>query len=206
VSHTVKQVATAVGFPSRTVRYYDRIGLVSPSARSEAGYRLYDAHDEGKLSFVRHAKALGLSLQEIRELIAAAESGCGQVVPELERLLLDKVDEIDQRIRELQAFRQHLVEYAGGKANGCRCGAPGAFCGCLNDVPLPHPTERGTTMTCNCCSPQEAVNGEPEARPADAGPGPGCGCGSSCSCSAGDGLTAEAREAEDRRGDLQPQA
>lgn len=52
----VKQVAEAVGLPSRTVRYYDRIGLVSPAERSEAGYRLYGAEDEGKLRFVRQAK------------------------------------------------------------------------------------------------------------------------------------------------------
>jgi len=127
-----------VGFSSRTVRYYDRIGLVTPSTRSQAGYRLYDAEDEGKLRFVRQAKALGLSLQEIRELIAAAESGsCGQVVPELDRLLHDKVDEIDQRIVQLQAFRQRLVDYTSAKGStGCGCQTHGAFCDCLSDVPL----------------------------------------------------------------------
>ncbi len=127
-----------MGFSSRTVRYYDRIGLVTPSTRSQAGYRLYDAEDEGKLRFVRQAKALGLSLQEIRELIAAAESGsCGQVVPELDRLLHDKVDEIDQRIVQLQAFRQRLVDYTSAKGStGCGCQTHGAFCDCLSDVPL----------------------------------------------------------------------
>lgn len=205
MQRTVKQVATSVGFPSRTVRYYDRIGLVSPSARSEAGYRLYDAHDEGKLSFVRHAKALGLSLQEIRELIAAAESGsCGQVVPELERLLHDKVDEIDQRIRELQAFRRHLVDYADGNRASCDCQSHGAFCGCLNDVPLPD--DKGTTMTCTCCSTEGSATSEPETGPDGATPGPGCGCGDSCNCASGDPLTAEAPSAEARRSPLQPQA
>ena len=137
MQRTVKQVSESVGFPSRTVRYYDRIGLVSPSARSEAGYRLYGVEDEGKLRFVRQAKALGLSLDEIRNLIAAAESGCcGQVVPELERLLHDKVNEIDERIRQLQEFRAHLVAYTNGKRSGCGCQSNGAFCDCLNDVSL----------------------------------------------------------------------
>jgi len=137
MQQTVKQVADAVGFPSRTVRYYDRIGLVSPSERSQAGYRLYDAQDEGKLRFVRQAKALGFSLDEIRQLIAAAESGCcGEVVPELERLLHDKIAEIDERIVRLQDFRQHLVEYADGRSSGCACQTHGAFCDCLGDVPL----------------------------------------------------------------------
>jgi len=136
MDRTVKQVADAVGLPSRTVRYYDRIGLVSPSERTGAGYRLYDAEDEGRLRFVRQAKGLGFSLQEIRQLIAAAESGCGEVVPELHRLLKEKVAEIDHRIGELRSFRQRLVDYAEGKGGGCGCHSHGAFCGCLNDVPL----------------------------------------------------------------------
>lgn len=134
---TVKQVAKRVGLPSRTVRYYDKIGLVSPNERTRAGYRLYTAEEEGKLRFVRQAKALGFSLAEIRRLIAAADSGCcGEVVPELERLLDEKVTEIDGKMEELAAFRERLVSYRAGKGSGCGCNGHGAFCGCLNDAPL----------------------------------------------------------------------
>jgi DNA-binding transcriptional MerR regulator len=139
MSLTVKQVADRVGLPSRTVRYYDRIGLVSADDRSDAGYRLYGAEDEGRLLFVRRAKRLGFSLDEIRGLLAAAESGAGATVPELERLLDQKVSEIDARIAELSAFRDRLIEYRAGKRlseAGCSCGN-GAFCGCLDDVPEP---------------------------------------------------------------------
>ena len=137
VSRTVKQVAELVGLPSRTVRYYDRIGLVSPGERSEAGYRLYDAEDEGRLRFVRQAKALGFSLEEIRELMTAAERGCcGEVVPALQKLLDDKVSEVDQRIAELRSFRERLVSYRAGQRSGCGCAGEGAFCGCLSDAPL----------------------------------------------------------------------
>ena len=133
---TVKQVAERVGLPSRTVRYYDRIGLVSADERSPAGYRLYSSEEEGKLRFIRQAKALGLSLEEIRRLMAAAERGCcGEVIPELERLLDEKVAEIDARIAELTAFRDRLVAYGAGKRPGCGCRGHGAFCGCLEDVP-----------------------------------------------------------------------
>ncbi len=136
MQNTVKHVAERVGLPSRTVRYYDRIGLVSPG-RSESGYRIYSPEDEGKLRFVRQAKALGLSLAEIRGLMAAAERGCcGEVVPELERLLEGKVAEIDTRIAELRSFRERLVAYRAGKGTGCGCGSSehGAFCGCLSDA------------------------------------------------------------------------
>ena len=133
---TVKEVAERVGLPSRTVRYYDRIGLVSADERSTAGYRLYSPEEEGKLRFIRQAKALGLSLEEIRGLMGAAERGCcGDVLPELERLLDEKVQEIDARIAELSAFRERLVAYSAGKGPRCGCRQGGAFCACLDDVP-----------------------------------------------------------------------
>ena len=135
---TVKQVAERVGIPSRTVRYYDRIGLVRADERSAAGYRLYGPEEEGRLLFIRHAKRLGFSLDEIRGLLAAAEGGCGSTVPQLERLLEQKVEEIDARIAELSAFRERLVHYRAGKRLPERgCCSHGAFCGCLDDVPEP---------------------------------------------------------------------
>lgn len=137
MSTTVKQVAERVGMPSRTVRYYDRIGLVRADERSEAGYRLYSEQDEGRLLFIRRAKRLGFSLDEIRGLLAAAEGGCGTTVPELDRLLERKLDEIDAKIAELVAFRDRLVDYRAGKRLERACCGSGAFCGCLNDVPEP---------------------------------------------------------------------
>jgi MerR family copper efflux transcriptional regulator len=135
VSLKVKQIADRVGLPSRTIRYYDRIGLVSPGERTEAGYRLYEPEDEGRLRFVKQAKALGFSLEDIRRLMAAAERGCcGDVLPELDRLLEEKVEAIDAKIAELRAFRERLTAYRDGKGGGCECSGHGAFCGCLNDA------------------------------------------------------------------------
>jgi DNA-binding transcriptional MerR regulator len=138
VGLTVKQVAERVGMPSRTVRYYDRIGLVRVEDRSATGYRLYGPEDEGRLRFVRRAKRLGFSLDEIRGLMAAAEGGCAATVPELDRLLEQKIEEIDARIGELASFRDRLVDYRAGKrlSERSRC-SHGMFCGCLDDVPEP---------------------------------------------------------------------
>lgn len=138
MGHTVKQIAARVGLPDRTIRYYDRIGLVCAAERTDAGYRVYGAEEEGKLRFIRRAKTLGFSLDEIRELIAAAEGGCGGTVPELERLLDLKIAEVDAKIADFIAFRERLLEYRAGKSSstrGCHCNQ--AFCGCLDDVPEP---------------------------------------------------------------------
>lgn len=74
-----------------------------------------------------------LSLDEIRDLIAVAERGCcGEVVPELGRLLEAKVQAIDEQIASLRAFRARLVAFQAGGRSGCGCDGHGAFCGCLD--------------------------------------------------------------------------
>ncbi len=127
VTHTVKDAAARVGLPSRTLRYYDRIGLVCPP-RTAAGYRVYGPEEEGRLRFVRQAKTLGFSLEEIRDLIAVAERGCcSEVVPEVERLLDDKIDAIDAQVAELGAFRERLVAFKAGASSGFGCSGHDAF-------------------------------------------------------------------------------
>jgi MerR family copper efflux transcriptional regulator len=185
LERTVKQVAAQVGLPERTVRYYASIGLVAPSARSGAGYRLYGPEEEGKLRFVQEAKSLGFSLDDIRALIAAAERGCcGEVVPELQRLLDLRVAEIELKLSDLAAFRDRLVAFRAGQRAGCACGEHGAFCGCLDGAsPAMQPvlsegrtilmdgtTQTATTQSCGCgCN-------------APSGGGCGCGCDGSCGC------------------------
>ena len=138
VTHTVKDTAARVGLPSRTLRYYDRIGLVCPP-RTASGYRVYGPEEEGRLRFVRQAKTLGFSLDEIRDLMAVAERGhCSQVVPEVERLLDEKIAAIDAQIVDLGSFRERLVAFRTGRgSNGGGCSEHGAFCGCLNDADDP---------------------------------------------------------------------
>jgi DNA-binding transcriptional MerR regulator len=134
MTHTVKDTAARVGLPSRTLRYYDRIGLVCPP-RTPAGYRIYGPEEEGRLRFVRQAKTLGFSLEEIRELIAVAERGCcSDVVPAVERLLEEKIDAIDAQVAELGAFRERLVAFRAGGGSVCGCRGHEAFCGCLSDA------------------------------------------------------------------------
>jgi len=195
----VKQVAQRVQLPSRTVRYYDAIGLVSPQTRTEAGYRLYGPEEEGRLHFVRQAKGLGFSLDEIRQLIVAAERGsCGELVPELERLLADKVAHVDAQIGDLHAFRERLVAYQAGRGSGCGCSGHGAFCGCLNDAPVPQTkTEEVANMACQCgCNTTEST---------DTTTTPTGGGDCSCGCDTSRGGEACGCGSEKRDGDREPQ-
>lgn len=190
---TVKQVAGRVGLPERTVRYYDRIKLVSSQRRSSAGYRIYGPQEEGKLRFVREAKSLGLSLDEIRTLIAAAERGCcGEVVPELDRLLATKVGEVEARLTAMAEFLDRLKAFRTGHGASCGCDGHGAFCGCLNGASeqVESPVREEGTFVMNENSELPVVGGC-GCGCGDDGVGCGCGCDGSCGC----GVTAVATPA-----------
>ncbi len=65
----ISEVAERAGVATSTVRYYERIGLVPSPARTPAGYRAYDDAAEARLLFISRAKRLGLSLEQIAELL-----------------------------------------------------------------------------------------------------------------------------------------
>lgn len=76
----VGEVARHTGLSVRTLHHYDAIGLLSPSHRSESGYRLYDTGDLARLQQIRSLRQLGFSLEEIRSLLDEPDLSPGQVV------------------------------------------------------------------------------------------------------------------------------
>ncbi|HVM07965.1 MAG TPA: heavy metal-responsive transcriptional regulator [Acidimicrobiales bacterium] len=103
----ISDVARRSGVPAKTLRYYEDIGLVDAPPRSSSGYRVYDEGVLERLRFIRSAQALGLTLGEIRSVIALREGGetpCGRVL----ELLRDRAADIDRTIRELRALQADL--------------------------------------------------------------------------------------------------
>lgn len=108
---TIGQLARTLDINPRTLRYYERIGLLIPSARTAAGYRLYSELDAERLAFIRRAQRLGWSLHEIASIIAIREHG----VPPCQHvrsLAESKAQEIEARIKELVVLRQEMVQLA----------------------------------------------------------------------------------------------
>lgn len=70
---TIKEMSESTGVSIRALRYYDEIGLLIPSTRSEAGYRLYDEDDLKKLQVIQALKEMDLSLDEIRDVLDSGE-------------------------------------------------------------------------------------------------------------------------------------
>src|SRR6476469_2973829 len=103
---TVGRLARAAGVTAKTVRYYEALGLLPRAARAENGYRHYADDSADRLAFIQRAKSLGLTLEEIRQLISATDDArCDLLTPELQQLLARKLADCDRRIAELAVFR-----------------------------------------------------------------------------------------------------
>lgn len=107
----IGQIAAASGVTEKTIRYYEQIGVLDAPKRTPNGYRDYDTSAANKLRFVKAAQAIGLSLGEIREVIALRDRGetpCEHVVGLIRR----RADEIDAKIAELELIRSELQRLA----------------------------------------------------------------------------------------------
>lgn len=120
---TVGQLAKAAGAKAVTIRYYDRLGLLPSAARSASGYRLYTRNERDRLLFIRRSRALGFSLDDIRELLDLADSkeaSCAAVDAKVEEQLV----RVRTRLRDLQALETELERLSdcceGGVITDCR--------------------------------------------------------------------------------------
>ena len=139
---TIGRLARAADVGIDTVRFYERAGLMPRPQRTASGYRAYAAGDVERLRFIRRAKALGFSLDEIAELLRLSEGKGGRagVKALAEKRLLD----LERKIRELTVFRDTLAHYA----HECSGNGPVEGCPIIDAVlnaPQPHhaPHHRG---------------------------------------------------------------
>jgi len=104
---TVSRAARRAGLTPKAVRLYESKGLLDPAPRTGAGYRLYQDQDVEVLRFVRQARALGLNLGAIREIIDLQRHGaqpCGRVLGIVDA----RLKEVDRALRDLRALRRAL--------------------------------------------------------------------------------------------------
>jgi len=110
-SFQIGQVARRSGLTPDTLRYYERLGLFPAPARTSGGFRMYPAGTFSRLRFIKQAQALGLSLDEIAELLRHLDRGGRSHCRRVRALLAVKLQEVDARLTKLREFRQTLQGY-----------------------------------------------------------------------------------------------
>lgn len=124
----IGELAEAAGVTTKTIRFYESSGLLPEPPRTASGYRSYEDADAERLRFIRTAQRLGLSLDEIREIIAFRDRGerpCGYVAGVLDR----QVQGLDRRIEEMRQLRDELRQLQSKAAQEPY--AEGAYCGVI---------------------------------------------------------------------------
>ena len=122
----IGDVSKRSGVGVEALRFYEHGGLLNKPARTHTGYRVYDEDVLERLSFIRRAQGLGLSLDEIKRIIDQIGAGlnpCGEV----REIVRRRVAELDERLREMERYRRELKTMLddwdkAGESSGHVCG------------------------------------------------------------------------------------
>jgi MerR family transcriptional regulator, copper efflux regulator len=131
-TYTIGEMASRSGFSASALRYYEGIGLVAPSTRTGAGYRLYDDHTLARLAFIARTKQLGCSLEEITDLVDIWDGEpCGPVQKRLHDRVTTRLADAERQIAELTALAEQLRHAAAQLAGPAIDGPCDEGCACL---------------------------------------------------------------------------
>jgi len=125
----IGELSKSTGFQIETLRYYEKQGLLKPVSRTESGYREYDRESLKQLRFIKQAKSVGFSLNEIAELLTLRverdQHSCGDV----KEIAEQKITQIDNKINELKYMRKALHKITDACCGGSE---PATSCTILN--------------------------------------------------------------------------
>ncbi|MFA5521947.1 MAG: Cu(I)-responsive transcriptional regulator [Castellaniella sp.] len=103
----IGEAATASGVSARMIRHYEKIGLIPPAGRTDAGYRLYTQPDIHRLRFIRRARDLGFSITEIETLLGLWNDKSRRS-SDVKRLAQEHIDQLELRIESMLQMTQAL--------------------------------------------------------------------------------------------------
>jgi MerR family copper efflux transcriptional regulator len=133
---TVGKAAELAGVSRKAIRLWESKGLLPQADRTAAGYRLFDEADLDVLRFIRRAKALGLSLDEINDILDLQRGGaqpCGRVT----QLLGAHLDQINRTLAELRQLRRSLLAARRAADRTRRAGGDAVVCQIIETGPEP---------------------------------------------------------------------
>jgi len=133
----IGEAANATGVTAKMIRYYESIGLIKESARTDAGYRIYGENDLHTLRFVKRARKLGFSIEQIRDLLTLWHDPT-RASKDVKAVAKSHVEELDRRIAELTEMRDTLNHLARNCAGDHRPDCPILTSLATDDVSASH--------------------------------------------------------------------
>ena len=106
----ISTAARESGLNTKTLRFYEEIELCVP-ARAENGYRVYKREDLHRLKFIQRARSLGFTVAECRQLLSLYQDD-NRTSADVKRIALERIRQVDEKIRELQTLRETLKALA----------------------------------------------------------------------------------------------
>lgn len=116
-------LAMRSGCNKETIRYYEKIGLLDPPARTAAGYRLYSEDDQARLRFILRGRELGFSIEELRNLLSLVDSG-DYTCSEIFSITNEHLDNVRRKITDLKNLERTLSKIAGQCGGGAAPDCP----------------------------------------------------------------------------------
>lgn len=110
----IGELARSLGITTRTIRYYEEIGLMGKTERPDGSTRTYSKDDILRLKFILKLKNLGISLKEIEELsdiFDINQKNFNKITPKLIEILDNHIAKVDEKMASLSSLRSDIVEY-----------------------------------------------------------------------------------------------
>lgn len=109
----IGELANTTETDRQTIRYYERIGVLSPPERDRSGYRSYPSQSANEIRFIKRAKASGFTLAEIRTLIGLADGRISRCA-DVQRFVEEKLARVREQLTHLTTIEAGLEQLAGG--------------------------------------------------------------------------------------------
>ena len=119
----IGEAARASGVSAKMIRHYESIGLIGAARRTDAGYRVYTGQDVRVLQFVHRGRALGFSLDQIRDLLALWRDK-DRASADVRALARTHIEELNRKIAEMEAMRRTLESLAASCHGDARSDCP----------------------------------------------------------------------------------
>ena len=129
----IGELAKRSGVSVQALRFYEREGVLSDPVRSESGYRIYGPDQIKRLTFIKQAKALGLSLAEIRRILQLRDKRhmpCTEVVA----IAKQHIAQVEVEMRRLRAYRSKLARTLALWKAGKQCASADAICSLIESA------------------------------------------------------------------------